>query len=157
MVQLLRHSDLQRYLVALAAAGDNLELDPDHIREFHVSYLGSATHAHKKRRSHRRAIIAWFISQIRTSRSCSFRIAIIRLLAEVNDSTIFAGILPLLSDFDEAVWLDGLPESQRTAYVTCLFKTLNVRAASKLSEESSEWRFLEGVLGASAGTVLCIR
>lgn len=148
LVQLLKPSDLSKYLESLAEALDDMVLDASRLALVHGSVLDASTRDGKKNISQRRAVVDSLMSHVLGWRADEARRSLLSSLARVTNVSRLQGALPLLEPLedvtkDEADWLESIPAAHRSEYLDLLFEGFNPRHASVVTESDSEaWRFL---------------
>ncbi|KAL1412540.1 snoRNA-binding rRNA-processing protein utp10 [Vanrija albida] len=147
LVQLLKPSDLTKYLEALIKALDDMVIDAGRLASVHASVLDSQK-KDKKEVTHRRDVVDWLMSHVLGWRSDTPRRSLLSSLARVANVSRLYGSIPLLtslaaSDKDEASWLSTLPATHRKEYLELAFGSFAARHVSALNENNSEaWKFL---------------
>ena len=102
--------------------------------------------------SNRRAVITSLLSHVIAWRNYNPRLAILSSLANVQDSSLFRGVLPLLSavldaNSSESRWVADLLDKQQSTYLKMLFATINTRSAASLADSEGEsWKFVKAVV-----------
>lgn len=148
LVQLLKPSDLTKYLEALTEALDDMVLDASRLALVHGAALDASTKDGKKHVSQRRAVMDSLMSHVLGWRADDARRSLLSSLVRVTNASRLQGSLPLLEPLtdvtkDEADWLASLPGAHKNEYLDLLFESFNPRHASAVTENDSEaWRFL---------------
>lgn len=159
LVQLLKPSDLAKYLESLTEALDDMVLDASRLALVHASALDASTKDGKKHVSQRRAVVDSLMSHVLGWRSDDARRSLLSSLVRVNNASRLQGALPLLEPLtdaakDEADWLASLPTAHKDEYLDLLFESFNPRHTSVLSEDSEAWRFLLDLFSAAPTPVV---
>lgn len=83
------------------------------------------------------------LSHVRAFQAPSIRIALLRSINGVHDTSVFRGSLPLLSDLldaqsEERSWLAGLSADERDAYLKLVVGSLAPQSAALLVDRESD-------------------
>ena len=107
--------------------------------------------------SYRRAVIGCILSHLIAWRSQRQRCTLLVSLSGITDSSLFRGVLPLLSPLDddtseESVWLAHLSDRDHTEYLDQVFATLTPQSGSMLGsdEEGEAWKMILAWISHSA-------
>lgn len=147
LVQLLKPSDLTKYLEAITKALDDMVIDAGRLASVHASVLDSQK-KDKKEVTQRRDVVDWLMSHILAWRSDAPRRSLLSSLARVINVSRLYGSLPLLtslvaSDKDEDSWLSTLSTNHRKEYLELVFASFVAPHVSAINENNSEsWKFL---------------
>ncbi|TXT12979.1 hypothetical protein VHUM_01380 [Vanrija humicola] len=147
LVQLLKPSDLTKYLEAIINALDDMVIDAGRLAAVHATVLDSQK-KDKKEVTHRRDVVDWLMSHVLAWRSDASRRSLLSSLARVVNVSRLYGSLPLLTsliatDKDESAWLSLLPATHRKEYLDLAFGSFTARHVSAVNENNSEsWAFL---------------
>jgi U3 small nucleolar RNA-associated protein 10 len=163
LVQLLKPSDLTKYLETITKALDEMIVDAGRLALVHGQQLDLQSKNGKKDTLYRRDVVDWLMSHVLGWRADSSRRALLSSLDRAVNISCLQGALPLLeplldSSKDEDKWLASLPATHRAEYLELLFNSFNARNAAAVTAESGEpWKFLCTLVDKNAGTGLELR
>ncbi|GMK56611.1 hypothetical protein CspeluHIS016_0304510 [Cutaneotrichosporon spelunceum] len=163
LTQLLKQSDLTKYLETITRALDEMVIDAGRLALVQGQQLDLQSKNGKKDMLYRRGVVDWLMSHVLGWRADSPRRSLLSSLDRAVNISCLQGALPLLQPLldagnDEEKWLKGLPGTHRAEYLELVFNSFNARnAAAVTSEEGEPWKFLLALLDKSAGTGLELR
>lgn len=163
LVQLLKPSDLTKYLETITRALDEMVVDAGRLSLVHGQTLDLQSKNGKKDTLYRRDVVDWLMSHILGWRADSPRRALLSSLDRAVNISCLQGALPLLeplldSSKDEDKWLASLPATHRTEYLELVFNAFNARnAAAVVVEDGEPWTFLRALVDKSSGVGLQLR
>ncbi|BEI90452.1 uncharacterized protein CcaverHIS019_0305220 [Cutaneotrichosporon cavernicola] len=163
LTQLLKQSDLTKYLETITRALDEMVIDASRLALVQGQQLDLQSKNGRKDMLYRRGVVDWLMSHVLGWRADSPRRALLSSLDRAVNISCLQGALPLLqplldSSNDEDKWLASLPASHRAEYLELVFNSFNARnAAAVTSEEGEPWKFLLALEDECAGTGLEIR
>lgn len=161
LAQLLKPSDLTKYLQTLTSALDEMVIDAGRLALIHGSAL-EATKG-KKDVTHRRDVVDWLMSHVLGWRADGPRRSLLSSLAPATNVSRLQGALPLLTPLidaskNDAAWLTGLPTAHKAEYLDLIFEAFSARHASVVTEADSDvWAFLLQIAGQAGGVGLELR
>lgn len=162
LVQLLKPSDLTKYLEVLTSSLDDMVVDAGRLALVHGKAL-EVQHKGGKDTSHRRDVVDWLMSHVLGWRAESARRSLLSSLTRATNVSRLHDSLPLLTPLldaskDEAAWLGRLSVSGRDEYLDLVFDAFAARHASVVTETDSEvWALLLRLVDQSAGVGLQLR
>lgn len=163
LVQLLKPSDLTKYLETITRALDEMVVDAGRLAMVHGQTLDLQSKNGKKDTLYRRDVVDWLMSHVRGWRADSARRALLSSLDRAVNISRLQGALPLLEPLldtskDEDKWLAGLPVTHRSEYLELVFSAFSARnAAAVVGEESNAWKYLMDLVDKSSGVGLELR
>lgn len=155
-VQILQPKDLTQYLDAIVASAADISADSSVLQTLHTRLLNAQHNESKKVTayvnphlvrspaeldippSHRRAVIAVLLSHVLGWRSLAPRMALLNVLAHVQDSAKETALLPLLKelsskDTEEARWARSLSVVDQRHLAAYILDCLTARVAKAIS------------------------
>jgi hypothetical protein len=109
-------------------------------------------------RRQRRAIIAALLSHVAALQSMETRLSLLQILAGIDDTALFRGVLPLLISAQEGEkdWIHSVPETERNTYIDTLLGGLTPKTVGVLQEEEGKgWKFLKSLLALTGDGKQC--
>jgi U3 small nucleolar RNA-associated protein 10 len=137
LAQLLKPSDLGKYLDGIKAELDDMVVDAGRLALVHGKKLALDA---KKKDAHKRDVVDWLMSHVLAWRQLSARRTLLSLLDRTTNVSRLHGVLPLL---DEAEWLGTLPLADKAEYLDLVFDAFAPKHAAAVTEADSDvWAFL---------------
>lgn len=163
LVQLLKPSDLTKYLQTLVASLDEMVVDAGRLALVQSSALDLQSRNGRKDTLYRRDVVDWLMSNILGWRADGPRRALLSTLERAVNVSRLQGSLPLLTPLidaskDEAEWLETMPSTHRAEYLDLVFNSFTAQHSAAVTDAGSEaWKFLLSLVSATSGLSLHLR